>query len=211
MKSSYRVVVIGGGIVGCAVLYHLARRGWTDIALLERTELTAGSSWHAAGGFHAINADATLAALQRYTIELYPEIEAESGVALGLRMTGGIELAGTAERMQWLRVELDRRVRIGIEGVRMLSVDEVVELAPIVDPAGLVGGLFDPGEGNLDPSGATRAFAAAAKRWGADVVQHNRVLGIRPGPEGGWRLDTELGPVAAEHVVNAGGLWARRV
>ncbi len=212
MKDQYRVVVVGGGIVGCSVLYHLALRGWTDIALVERAELTAGSSWHAAGGFHAINSDTHIAALQKYTIDLYPQVEAESGQSVGLKMTGGIELASTPERMQWLRAELAWHAMMGTEGTRLLDVEEIVDLVPIVEPAGLVGGLFDPHEGNLDPHGATHAYAGAARRRGADVVLHNRVLAIRDGrPTGPWVLETEQGEIRAEHVVNAAGLWARRV
>ncbi len=211
MESSYRVVVIGGGIVGCSLLYHLTLRGWTDVAIIERSELTAGSSWHAAGGFHAINSDTHIAALQKYTIGLYPQVQAESGVDVGLRMSGGIELASTPERMQWLRAELEWHAMMGTEGARLLDVEEIVDLVPIVDPAGLVGGLFDPHEGNLDPNGATHAYAGAARRRGADVVLHNRVLDITRTASGIWRLDTEQGPVLAEHVVNAAGLWARKV
>jgi len=102
VREHYRVVVIGGGIVGTSVAYHLALRGVTDVAILERERLTAGSSWHAAGGFHAINSDTKIAALQRYTIEMYPKVEAESGQAIGLKLSGGLELAGTAERWRWL-------------------------------------------------------------------------------------------------------------
>ena len=211
MESSYRVVVIGGGIVGASLLYHLTLRGWTDVAIIERTELTAGSSWHAAGGFHAINSDTHISALQKYTIGLYPEVEAESGRSVGLKMTGGIELASTPERMQWLRAELEWHAMMGTEGARLLDVDEIVDLVPIVSPEGLVGGLFDPHEGNLDPHGATHAYATAARNRGADVVLHNRVLDLTCTADGLWRLDTELGPVVAEHVVNAAGLWARRV
>ncbi len=211
MKESYRVVVIGGGIVGASVLYHLTLRGWTDVALIERTELTAGSSWHAAGGFHAINSDPTVAALQKYTISLYPQVEAESGVSVGLKMTGGIELASTADRWRWLQAELEWHHMMGTDGVRLMDVDEIVDLVPIVDPTGLVGGLFDPHEGNLDPNGATHAYAGAARKRGAEIVLHNRVLDLTRLPGGSWRLDTEQGPVIAEHVVNAGGLWARRV
>ena len=103
MKSHYRVVVIGGGVVGASVLYHLAKLGWTDIALIERKELTAGSTWHAAAGFHAINADPNIAALQGYTINLYKQLEEESGQSIGLHMTGGVNMAGTAERWEWLQ------------------------------------------------------------------------------------------------------------
>ncbi len=211
MKSDYQVVVIGGGIVGCSLLYHLTLKGWTDVAVIERAELTAGSSWHAAGGFHAINSDARIAALQQYSIGLYPQVEAESGVSIGLKMTGGIELASTQERMQWLRAELEWHAMLGHDEARLVDVEEIVDLVPIVDPAGLVGGLFDPLEGNLDPNGATHAFAAAARGRGADVVLRNRVVDISRTSDGRWRLDTERGLVLADHVVNAAGLWARNV
>ena len=105
MKSHYRVVVIGGGIVGASVLYHLARHGWSDVALIERSELTAGSTWHAAAGFHALNDDPNIAALQGYTISLYEDIERESGQSVGLHMTGGISLAASEERWQMLKAE----------------------------------------------------------------------------------------------------------
>ena len=210
MKSHYRAVVIGGGIVGTSVLYHLARKGWTDIALIERAELTAGSTWHAAAGFHAINDDPNIAALQTYTIKLYKEIEAESGQNVGMHMPGGYSLATTPARWEWLRSEFAVYQTLGIEA-RLATPEEIVADCPIVDPTGLLGGLFDPHEGAVDPHGTTHAFAIAARKRGADVVLRNRVLALTPLPGGHWRLDTELGPVTAEHVVNAGGLWARRV
>ncbi len=211
MKSHYRVVVIGGGIVGVSVAYHLAVRGVTDVVVVERDRLTAGSSWHAAGGFHAINADTRIAALQRYTIGLYPVVETESGQSIGLKMSGGLELAGTAERWRWLRSELAWLRSQGHEGARLLTPDEAAAMVPIIDPAGLHGALFDPEEGNLDPNGATYAYAAAARARGVEVVQGNRVLALEPRRDGGWDVVTELGTVVAEHVVNAAGLWARRV
>ena len=210
MQDRYQVVVIGGGIVGCSVLYHLTLRGMTDVALIEREELTAGSSWHAAGGFHAINADMRIAALQSYTIGLYDQIERESGRSVGMHMSGGVELAGTPERMRLLRSELAWHRMRGTDA-ELLSPAEAAELVPIIDPTGLEGALFDPHEGNLDPNGATYAYAEAAKQRGADVIQHDRVLDLTRLASGEWRLDTEKGPVTAEHVVNAAGLWARRV
>lgn len=212
MKPHYRVVVIGGGIVGTSVLYHLAKLGWKDIALLERTELTAGSSWHAAGGFHAINDDPNIAALQAYTIRLYKEIEAESGQSTGMRMTGGYSLATTPERWLHLQSEFATHQTLGIES-RLVSADEIIADCPIVDPKGLLGGLFDVHEGRVDPHGTTHAFAIAARKRGADIILRNRVLSMSPlpGAEGGWKLETEQGTVIAEHVVNAGGLWARKV
>ena len=208
--ESYRVVVIGGGITGTSVLYHLAARGWTDIALIERTELTAGSSWHAAGGFHAINNDPVVAALQSYTIEMYPKVAAESGVDIGLKLSGGIELACTPERMRWLEAEVAWHQMMGHEGARLMDVDEIVDLVPIIEPSGLAGGLFDPHEGNLDPNGAVYAYAGAARNRGATIITHNRVLGMKRTRDG-WELETEKGPIQAEHVVNAAGMWGRRV
>ena len=210
MKSHYRVVVIGGGIVGASLLYHLTLRGWTDVAIIERSELTAGSSWHAAGGFHAINSDTHIAALQKYTIGMYPQVEAESGQAVGLKMSGGIELASTPDRWEWLQAELEWHHMMGTEGARLMDVDEIVRLVPIVEPTGIIGGLFDPHEGNLDPHGATHAYATAARNRGADVIVHNQVLSMSRG-YGLWQLITEEGRVTAEHVVNAAGLWARKV
>ena len=210
MKRHYRVVVIGGGIVGTSVLYHLARRGWTDIALIERAELTAGSTWHAAAGFHALNADPNIAALQSYTIKLYHEIEKESGQNVGLHMPGGYSLATTPARWEWLQAEAAIYETLGI-GARLATAEEIVADCPIVEPAGLLGGLFDPHEGAVDPHGTTHAFAIAAKKRGADVILRNRVVAIKSLLNGHWQLDTEHGMVTTEHVVNAAGLWARRV
>lgn len=203
------MVVIGGGIVGVNVLYHLARAGWTDVALIERSELTAGSTWHAAAGFHAINDDPNIAALQEYGIGLYTEVEAESGQPIGMHMTGGISLAGTRERWELLRHAHAMNATLGIPS-RLMTPDEIEAECPIVDVSGVVGGIFDPHEGYVDAHGATHAFAIAARQRGADVILRNRVLGLRQVPSG-WEVSTEQGPVLAEHVVNAGGLWGRKV
>jgi dimethylglycine dehydrogenase len=211
VKDRYEVVVIGGGIVGCSVLYHLALRGCTDTILLEREELTAGSTWHAAGGFHAINADTRVAALQQYTIGMYPTVEAESGQSVGLKMSGGLELAGTEQRWEWLRQELAWLWAQGHDDAYIVTAEQAAEMVPIIDPKGLYGALFDPEEGNLDPNGATRAYALAARNRGATLLEHNRVLSLQRLAGGEWRVETEHGPIACEHVVNAGGLWARRI
>ncbi len=210
MKTHYRVVVIGGGIVGTSILYHLARKGWTDIALIERAELTSGSTWHAAAGFHALNADPNIAALQSYTIDLYRKIEAESGQAVGLHMPGGYSIATSPQRWEWLQAECAVYETLGI-GARLATAEEIVAECPIVSPNGLLGGLFDPHEGAVDPHGTTHAFAIAARKRGAEIILRNRVLAMTPLADGSWRLDTEQGPVITEHVVNAAGLWARRV
>ncbi|MDA8252687.1 MAG: FAD-dependent oxidoreductase [Rhodospirillales bacterium] len=210
MKSHYQAVVIGGGVVGASVLYHLARFGWRDVALIERAELTAGSTWHAAAGFHAINADPNIAALQAYTIRLYRELQAEGEYDLGLHMTGGINMAGTPERWEWLRATWALFQTMGMES-ELIGPDEIKRLCPIVDISGVHGGLYDRNEGHLDAYGTTQAYAKGAHRRGADVILHNRVLELHPRPDGAWTVVTEQGTLIAGHVVNAAGLWAKQV
>ncbi|MEM6371191.1 MAG: FAD-dependent oxidoreductase [Pseudomonadota bacterium] len=210
MKSHYRVVVIGGGVVGTSVLYHLAKLGWGDVCLIERSVLTAGSSWHAAGGIHALNADPNIAQLQAYTIDLLSEIEAESGQNIGLHMTGGLTMAGTPDRWEWLQSAYRTFQSIGIEDCRLVSVEEAVELNPIMAGDGLLGGMWADREGYIDTTGTVHAYAGAAKKHGATVVEHNRVLELNQTLEG-WEVVTEKGTVTCEHVVNAAGLWAKQV
>ena len=211
MKSHYRAVVIGGGVVGASVLYHLAKSGWTDVALIERAELTAGSTWHAAAGFHALNADPNVAALQDYTIKLYREIEAESGQDVGLHMTGGVNIASDPSRWEWLKSAWAVFQSVGIETARLVTPREIKEICPIVDLTGVLGGLYDSNEGHLDPYGTTHAYAGAARRRGADVILRNRVLELKARPDGSWDVVTKKGTIVAGHVVNAGGLWARQL
>ncbi|MDX8531198.1 FAD-dependent oxidoreductase [Mesorhizobium sp. VK25A] len=211
MKSHYRAVVIGGGVVGASVLYHLTRFGWSDVALIERAELTAGSTWHAAAGFHALNADPNVAALQDYTIKLYREIEAESGQNAGLHMTGGVNMASDPQRWEWLKSAWAVFQSVGIETARLVTPEEIKEICPIVDVSDVLGGLYDSNEGHLDPYGTTHAYAGAAKKRGADVILRNRVVELKQRADGGWDVVTEKGTIVAEHVVNAGGLWAKQV
>ena len=192
------------------MLYHLSRAGWADVALIERAELTAGSTWHAAAGFHAQNKDSNIASLQAYTIALYPEIERESGQNIGMRKAGGFSLAGTAERFESLKAEWAHFQSLGHE-THLVSPQEIAAQCPIIDVKNVVGGLFDPNEGHMDPHGTTHAYTGAARKRGAEVILHNRVLALTQLPSGEWRVDTEKGSITAEHVVNAAGLWARRV
>ena len=210
MKSPVQVAVIGGGVVGASVLYHLAKAGWTDVLLIERSELTSGSTWHAAGGMHTINGDPNVAKLQQYTIDLYKEIEAASGQSCGLHLTGGLMLAGTPERWDWLKMVNARGRYLGMK-LEMVSVDEAARLFPLMDKRHFVGALYDPIEGHVDPWGVTMAYAKAAQLKGAAIERHTRVVDLAPRRDGGWDVVTEKGIVQAEHVVNAGGLWAREV
>jgi dimethylglycine dehydrogenase len=211
MKAHYRAIVIGGGVVGASVLYHLAKSGWTDIALIERAALTAGSTWHAAAGFHALNADPNIAALQGYTIKLYREIQAESGQDVGLHMTGGVNIASDPNRWEWLKSAWAVFQSIGIETARLVTPDEVKAICPIADVTGVLGGLYDSNEGHLDPYGATHAYAGAAKKRGAEVILRNRVIELHRRSNGGWNVVTEQGTITTDHIVNAAGLWAKRV
>ena len=211
MKSTYRAVVIGGGVVGVSVLYHLAKFGWTDVALVERAELTAGSTWHAAAGFHALNADPNIASLQDYTINLYKEIERESGVDVGLHMTGGVNIAADQKRWEMLKAGWSTFQAIGIESSKLLTPEEVHELTRgMIHTDDIKGGLYDVNEGHLDPNGATYAYAGAAKKLGADVIVRNRVLELKQRGDGTWDVITEQGTIHTENVINAGGLWAKQ-
>jgi dimethylglycine dehydrogenase len=210
MKSHVRVAVIGGGVVGASVLYHLTKGGWTDVVLLERDELTCGSTWHAAGGMHTLNGDPNVAKLQKYTIELYKEIEAISGVSCGLHMPGGLMLAGTKERMDWLKGAVAKGSYLGMDA-ELISMDEAHRLLPLIDKSRFIGALWDPLDGHVDPYGVTHAYAKCATMAGAEIYRKTKVEALHPRAEGGWDVVTDQGVIAAEHVVNAGGLWAREV
>jgi dimethylglycine dehydrogenase len=210
VRSEARAVVIGGGVVGCSVLYHLARAGWRDVMLIERSELTSGSSWHAAGGFHTLNGDPNVAKLQAYTVGLYRELEELSGQACGLHLTGGVMMAGTPERMDFLRLAHAKGRCLGMD-TEIITPSEAAAMFPLMDPSHFVGALWDPVEGHLDPAGTTHAYAKAAQALGATIVLRNRVVELTQEADGAWNVVTEHGTVRAEHVVNAGGLWAREV
>jgi dimethylglycine dehydrogenase len=209
MQDSARVVVIGGGVVGCSVLYHLAKGGWSDVLLLERSELTSGSTWHAAGGCHTINGDPNVAKLQKYTIDLYREIEELSGQATGFHMTGGVLLASTEARFDWLKSTVAKGRASGIEA-EIITPERAHELMPLLDPSRFVGAVASQVDGHLDPSGVTYAYAKSARKLGASIETHTMVTDILRTHDG-WIVKTDKGDVRAEHVVNAGGLWAREV
>ncbi|MGH8315366.1 MAG: FAD-dependent oxidoreductase, partial [Steroidobacterales bacterium] len=210
MRSHVQVAVIGGGVVGVSLLYHLTKAGWKDVLLIERAELTSGSTWHAAGGMHTVNGDPNVAKLQQYTIKLYDEIEKISGQSCGLHITGGLMLAGTPERLDWLKMTVARGRYLGME-LELISVAETKKLYPLMDEAHFVGAILDPIEGHADPYGVTHAYAKSAQIGGAEIVRQTRVTDLKQRADGSWDVITTQGNVHAEHVVNAGGLWAREV
>ncbi|MEX0809105.1 MAG: FAD-dependent oxidoreductase [Dongiaceae bacterium] len=210
MPTQARVVVIGGGVVGASVLYHLARRGWQDVMLIERSELTSGSTWHAAGGMHTLNGDVNMSFLQSYTIKIYDEIERESGQSCGIHRVGCLYLAATEARGDFFKAERAKAHYLGLD-LDFMPLDEVAKIHPLVDLSHFRTALFDPNDGHVDPNGVTNAYAKAAQKRGASVVLRNPVKELHQKADGGWRVVTEQGTVEAEYVVNAGGLWAREI
>jgi dimethylglycine dehydrogenase len=210
MKTSTQVVVIGGGVVGASILYHLTKAGWTDVVLVERKELTAGSTWHAAGGMLTLNGDPNIAALQRYTVQLYKDIEEISGVSCGIHQTGELMLADTEERLDWLRMIHARGQYLSME-TEMISVAEAKEMLPILEEKHFAGAMWDPVGGHVDPSGVTNAYAAAARMAGAEVYRNTWAHDLIQKNDGTWDVVTEQGTINTEHIVNCGGLWAREV
>ena len=210
MQTHAKVVIIGGGVVGCSILFHLAKFGWKDVVLLERNELTSGSSWHAAGQIHTISSDPNISRLQGYTIKLYKEIEATSGHSVGLHSTGGFYLASNPTWHDYLKRERSKARYMGLDQ-EFISVEEAARLHPLIDPKRYIAALWDPLDGDVDPSGVTYAYAKAAKVHGASYHTRSPVLETNQRPDGTWDVVTPNGTINAEMVVNAGGLWAREV
>ena len=210
MKTTTQALIIGGGVVGASVLYHLTKLGWSDVMLVERSELTSGSTWHAAGGFHTLNGDTNMAALQGYTIKLYRELEEITGMSCGLHHVGGVTLADNQDRFDMLVAERAKHRYMGLE-TEIVGPEEIAKIAPITNLDGIVGGLYDPLDGHLDPSGTTHAYAKAARMGGATIELHTKVIETNQRPDGTWDVVTDKGTIHAEHVVNAAGLWAREV
>jgi len=210
MKDAARAVVIGGGVVGASVLYHLAKIGWNDVLLIEKSELTSGSTWHAAGGMHTFNGEANISRLQKYTIDLYREIERLSGQSCGLHPNGGLMLAATQGELDSLKLICSRARYLGME-TEMISLEQAREYNPLIDPSFFLGALWRADGGHCDPSGTTNAYAKAARQLGATVERFTRVTALEQRRDGTWNVVTDKGSVHAEHVVNCAGLWAREV
>lgn len=205
-----KVVIIGGGVVGCSILFHLAKFGWKDVVLLERNELTSGSSWHAAGQIHTISSDPNISRLQGYTINLYKEIQETSGQDIGLHSTGGFYLASNEVWHDYLKRERSKARYMGLDQ-EFISVEEAARRHPLIDPKRYIAALWDPLDGDIDPSGVTYAYAKAARVHDGQYFTHVPVIETNQRPDGTWDVVTESGSIHAEIIVNAGGLWAREV
>ena len=210
METHAKAVVIGGGVVGCSILFHLAKFGWKDVVLLERNELTSGSSWHAAGQIHTISSDPNISRLQGYTINLYKEIEETSGHSIGMHATGGFYLASNQTWYDYLKRERSKARYMGLNQ-EFISVKEAAERHPLIDPKHYLAALWDDLDGDIDPSGVTYAFAKSAKVHGAKYYTHSPVIETNQHANGSWDVVTPNGTINAEMIVNCGGLWAREV
>jgi dimethylglycine dehydrogenase len=208
METQAKVVIIGGGVVGCSILYHLAKFGWKDTILLERSELTSGSSWHAAGQIHTISSDPNISRLQGYTIRLYKEIEEISGHSIGMHSTGGFYLASNQVWYDYLKRERSKARYMGLDQ-EFISVEEVARRHPLIDPRHYIAALWDPLDGDIDPSGVVYAYAKAARVLGARYYTQTPVIETRQRKDGSWDVVTPNGTVNAEIIINAAGLWAR--
>ena len=210
METHAKVVVIGGGVVGCSILFHLAKFGLKDCILLERKELTSGSSWHAAGNVHVISNDPNISRLMAYTIRLYKEIEETSGHSTGFKPSGGFYLASNEVWADYLKRERSKARYMGLDQ-EFISLEEVAKKNPLIDPKRYISALWDPIDGEVDPSGVTYAFAKAAKVHGAKYYNNTVVKDTKQKKDGTWDIITDKGNINTEIVINAGGLWAREV
>ncbi len=207
MKTHARVVVIGGGVVGASTLYHLTTKGWSDVVLCERTELTAGSTWHAAGLLPLFNMSYAVGQLHKYSVDLYKRLEAETGQAVGFHVTGNLRLACNRDRMDEYLKYCGTANTIGVP-FEMITPSEVKELWPLCNPDGLVGALYHPDDGHIAPVDLTNALAKGARNGGAEIYQNTAVTAIAQQPSGEWQVTTNKGDIVCEHIVCATGNYA---
>ncbi len=210
MKSHAQAVVIGGGVIGCSILYHLAKLGWTDVVLLERDELTSGSTWHAAANIHGLHDHTNITRIQNYTMDLYNELEAETGQSCGVFQPGSLYLAQTEAREHQLRLQAAKAKYYDMK-FREVSRAEAEVLHPLVNFDGIRCIMFEESGGNVDPSGVTNAYAVGARQRGAEVHRFTPVTGTEQQTDGSWIVRTPKGDIRTDWVVNAAGLWGREV
>ena len=210
MKNHVQVAVIGGGLVGCSILYHLTKLGYRDVVLLERDELTSGSTWHAAAGIHGLHDNNNVSRMQYYTMNLYKELEKETGQSCGIHQPGSIYLACTQERVHQLRMQASKAPAFDAEFYE-LSPREILDLNPLLKIDDVKLAMYEPLGGHVDPSGVTHAYAQGARQNGGEIYRFTPVVETNPRADGSWDVITPKGNIHAEVVVNAAGLWGREV
>ena len=209
MKTTARVVVVGGGVVGVSVLYHLVKKGWSDVVLCERTELTAGSTWHAAGLLPLFNMSYSVGQIHKYSVDLYKQLPEETGQEVSFHVTGNLRLATNRERMDEYRKYCGTANTIGVP-FEMIGPKEIKELWPLCNVEGLVGALYHPQDGHIAPVDVTQAMAIGARNGGAKIFRDTPVTAMVQKPNGEWLVKTEKGDITCEHVVTATGNYARQ-
>ncbi len=209
MRAHARVLVIGGGVVGVSTLYHLAKKGWNDCVLVERKELTSGSTWHAAGLLPLFNMSYSVGQLHKYALELYKNLEKETGLNPGLSQVSNIRLATNQNRMDEYMQYRGVAKTIGVD-VEVLTPDQVIEIWPLAVKDGLVGAIRNPGDGYIQPADLTQALAKGARDLGAEINRNTTVLSINRTTAGEWCVETDKGEIIAEHIVSATGNFARK-
>ena len=210
MQSHAKVVIVGGGMMGVGLAYHLAEEGWKDVLLIEKGELTSGSTWHAAGQCPSFIGNYNMAKIHHYSNTLYPRLEELTGHPAGWHGCGGIRLATTPEEVDWFRHVAGFAANVGFQ-MEIIGPNRIKELNPWLDTDGVLAGAHTTMDGHVDPSSACNAMAAGARQMGATILRRNRVTGITRLPSGEFEVVTEQGNVTCEHVVNAGGCYAREV
>ena len=209
MKTQARAVVIGGGVVGVSMLYHLAKKGWTDSILIERKELTSGSTWHAAGLLPLFNMSYSVGQVHKYSVKFYQELEKETGMNVGFRNVSNIRLASTKERWDEYMQYAGVADTIGVD-VKRLTPDEVKEIWPLCNTEGLLGAIQHVGDGYIQPADLTQAMAKGARDMGATIYRNTTVESIQQTASGEWEITTDQGVVTCEHVVSCTGNFARK-
>ena len=209
MKSTARVVVIGGGVVGVSTLYHLAKMGWSDCVLIERKELTSGSTWHAAGLLPLFNLSYSVGKLHQYSVDFYPSLEAETELNVGFSQVSNIRLARTEDRFDEYKYYAGVAKTIGVE-VNFLTPDQVKEIWPLCNVDGIIGAIQHPADGYIQPADLTQALAKGARQRGATIERNTTVTGITQKANGEWVVSTDKGDITCEHVVSATGNFARQ-
>jgi dimethylglycine dehydrogenase len=210
MQSHARVVIVGGGMMGVGLLYHLAAEGWTDVMLVEKGELTSGSTWHAAGLCTHFIADYNMAKIHKYAVDLYPTLEEKTGQYVSWHGSGSIRLAINQDQVDWFRHVRSMAAGVGFT-MELIDPAKIRQINPYITLEGVLMGAWTPEDGHVDPAGVCNALAKAARELGATIVRQNRVLDIKPAQGGEWRVTTEQGEITCEHVVNAGGCYAREI
>ena len=210
IPQSAKVVIIGGGVAGCSVAYHLSKFGWKDVVLLERDQLTSGTTWHAAGLIGQLGSSATITKLRNYSLNLYKQLEKETGLSTGLKQNGSLTVATTEGRLQELKRQVTTAQLFNVEA-NEVSIDQIKSLYPLINTEDVIGGIHIPNDGQADPVGVTNVLAKAAKQHGANIIEHCSVKKILVQNKQIVGVETDQGKIDCEYIVLASGMWSRQI